>query len=385
MIRPIRLRAKTLLILLAAVSAVMLLLAGMTGFSWWPSASASPAAPAGPLPPASAVAAAWQSAQARGGYHFTSDVVQVTVPEATLTNVGRRSEQEQVYLEGQTDLRRQSMDLKVWSDSLENGGSVLVPESGLEVQVAGGKTRTRRGNGPWDESTDLTGGYAPQGDFLAYLAAMKDVTVLGSETRHGLAYTRYAFQLDGPAFARYSRDQMQQAMWARGDLPPNVQLEISSRNAEMTGDGELWVGEDGLPLRQILRLHFPVEREEQVSAQISVNFYDYAEQTPAAAALLVNDPAALWGLLAPYLPAGVIATVCLAGVVLFFLYRRKRLVEVVVAVTMSLLLVLSPVLINAAASALLGRAARPGCRPRVCRSRSGYRREPARFLSREYF
>ena len=49
-------------------------------------------------------------------------------------------------------------------------------------------------------------------------------------------------------------------------------------------------------------------------------------------------------LLAPYLPAGVIATVCLAGVFLFFLYRRKRLVEVVVAVTMSLLLVLSPVL-----------------------------------------
>lgn len=36
-----------------------------------------------------------------------------------------------------------------------------------------------------------------------------------------------------------------------------VQLELSPYNAAMTGDGELWVGEDGLPLRQILRWRFP--------------------------------------------------------------------------------------------------------------------------------
>ena len=46
--------------------------------------------------------------------------------------------------------------------------------------------------------------------------AMRDVTPAGEEASHGLTYTRYTFTMDGLAFARYSRDQMQQAMRARG-------------------------------------------------------------------------------------------------------------------------------------------------------------------------
>lgn len=76
---------------------------------------------------------------------------------------------------------------------------------------------------------------------------------VGEETSHGLAYTRYTFTIDGLTFARYSRDQMQQAMRARGDSPATMQLEVSADHAQMTGDGELWVGADGLPLRQITR------------------------------------------------------------------------------------------------------------------------------------
>lgn len=345
MIRLNRLRAKTLLSAFALIATFCLFLVGASIFLFWPTASASSGTPIDPVDPTRAVTAAWQRAQARGGYHFSVDVVQVTVPAATLTNVGRRSTQEQIYLEGQTELPSGSMDLRIWSDSLDNGGSILVPESGLEVQVVDGKTRTRRGTGPWEESSSLTDGYAPQGDFLAYLAAMKDVTLLGSATRHGLAYTRYGFQIDGPAFARYSRDQMQQALAARGDLPAGVQLELSPYNAAMTGDGELWVGADGLPLRQILRLRFPAERDEQLSAQIAVNFFDYAEQTSAAVTLL-NAPAALGALVAPYLPGSLIMTISLAGVLLLMLYRRRRVVEVGVAVSMSLLLVLTPLLTN---------------------------------------
>lgn len=181
MIRTNRLRAVILLSAFALIATFCLFLVGSTTFSRWPTASASVGAPVAPIDPTRVGDRGRQRpAEEHGGYHFSVDVVQVTVPEATLTNVGRRSTQEEVYLEGQADLQRQSMALKVWSDSLANGGSVLVPESGLEVQFVDGKTRTRRGNEPWTESANVTDGYAPQGDFLAYLAAMKDVTSLAT-------------------------------------------------------------------------------------------------------------------------------------------------------------------------------------------------------------
>ncbi|MBI1296143.1 hypothetical protein GC175_14410 [bacterium] len=291
------------------------------------------------------VTAAWQRAQESGSYHFSSDVIQVTIPEATLTNVGRRSIQEQVYLEGETDLRAGSMQIKLWTDSLDQGGSVLVPESGLEVTVADGKTRTRRGNGPWEESTGFTHGYAPQGDFLAYLAAMRDVHLLGTETKHGLTYTRYAFTIDGPSFAAYSRDQMQKAMRQRGDLPPNVQLEVSPYNAQMTGDGELWVGEDGLPLRQILNLRFPPQNQESVSAQIAVNFFDYGQPAPSPLAALMR-PQMLGPMLTSFLATTLLLAVIVVGALTLVFFRRKTLVQAGVAVSMSVILVVMPLLTN---------------------------------------
>lgn len=68
-----------------------------------------------------------------------------------------------------------------------------------------------------------------------------------------LTYTRYSFGVDGPALARYTRDQMQAALLARGDIPAGSQLPISLQTAQLSRDGELWLGADGLPLRQILR------------------------------------------------------------------------------------------------------------------------------------
>jgi len=291
------------------------------------------------------VQAAWQRAQESGSYHFTGDVTQVTVPAATLTNVGRRSQQENVYLEGQTDLAARSMNLRLWTDSLANGGSVLIPETGLQVQVTDGKTQIRRGNDDWQESNGLTDGYAPQGDFLAYLAAMRDVIRVGEESSHSLTYTRYTFTIDGPAFAKYSRDQMQRAMQARGDLPANVQLEVSAYNAQMTGDGELWIGADGLPLRQIIRLRFPPQNGEQVSAQIGVNFYDFGQGVGTSLAALLQ-PSQLWSLLSSYFAAGLTLAFVAGGGLILVLFRRRWMVQAGIAVGMSILLVVSPLLTN---------------------------------------
>ncbi len=289
------------------------------------------------------VTQAWLAAKDQGAYHFTSDVIQVTVPEATLTNVGRRSVQEQIYLEGQTDLRDQSMTLRVWTDSLADGGSILIPESGMDVQIADGETQARRGSGPWQSVDGFTDGYAPQGDFLAYLAAMKDVRTIGTESSHGLTYTRYGFTVDGPAFALFSRNQMQEAMHASGELPLNMQLAVSDYQAQMTGDGELWIGEDGLPLRQILRLHFPAQEGKQISAQITANFYDYGRNGATVLSFL-TQPALLLPMLSPYISFSIALFIVLGGSLALIMFRRKRLVETIIAVSMSLLLVLTPVM-----------------------------------------
>src|SRR5262245_38481608 len=75
------------------------------------------------------VTAAWERARTAGSYHFTSDVTQVTLPLATLGNVGRTSRTEKLHLEGQNDLRADQMAFTLWSE----GGSVLQAESGLSV------------------------------------------------------------------------------------------------------------------------------------------------------------------------------------------------------------------------------------------------------------
>ncbi len=43
----------------------------------------------------------------------------------------------------------------------------------------------------------------------------------------------------------------------------------------MTGEGELWVRPDGLPMRQIVTTHFPQANDTRTDATITVDFSDY--------------------------------------------------------------------------------------------------------------
>lgn len=214
------------------------------------------------------VQAAWQRARDAGSYQFTADVLQHTIPLPTVTNAGRRSRQDALRLEGQTNLREQQMRLTVWSQ----GGSTLNAESGVEVRIEGDRAFARRGNGSWEAIDDFTGVFAPEGDFLAFLAAAEDITHAGTETRAGLTFTRYTFRVNGPGFAAYVRDQMEKHMAQRGELPPGVTLDLPRAYVGMTGAGEVWVDADGLPLRQILRLQFPAQNDHRVEAEVTVDF-----------------------------------------------------------------------------------------------------------------
>lgn len=236
-----------------------------------------PTAAAAFLPGGNPVIAAWQAAQARGAYHFESDLTQTTTPLATLTNVGKASREQRFRLEGDNNLTAQSMNLRLWA----NEGNLAQTRSGVEVRVADGKTQTRKwdvsGEGEWQAAQDFTNAVAPAGDFMAWLAGLRNLQTLGSETKAGFTYTRYGFDLDGPTIATHLRDQMQAALQQKGELPSGIQLQAPEQYAQMIGTGQLWVRADGLPLRQIIDVQFPAERDEVTTARIDTTFGDFAD------------------------------------------------------------------------------------------------------------
>ncbi len=248
-----------------------LILFGILGGSWWRQQQTVAAA-------ANPVNAAWAQARARGAYHFASDMTQVTTPLASLTTVGRTSRETDLHMEGATDLRAATMNLHLWTQE----ASVSQPNSGVEVRVLDGKTQMRQSGGAWQDAGDVMGGMAPSGDFLTFLAGMREIKTLGTETRAGVTFTRYSFQLDGPAIANYVRIQLEATLQKSGQLPPGLEVQAPTSYAQMTGSGELWVDGNGLPLRQTLDLQFPAQGGEVITANIMTHFSDFAKARPVA-------------------------------------------------------------------------------------------------------
>lgn len=288
------------------------------------------------------VRAAWQLARQAGNYHFAADIVQTTLPRVTVTNAGRRSRQDTLRLEGEADLQAQTMHLRLWSQ----GGSPLLPESGAEVQVANGTTYARQGGSAWEEVNDFTGLFAPAGDFLSYLAGVRNIQDAGSEARAGVRFTRYTFDLNGPVFAEYMREQLQQQMAAEGKLPPGLSFDAPRMFAEMTGEGELWVRTDGLPLRQILRLQFPEQGGEQVSGEITVSFAEFAPLPAFSSERLAQ--ALQMGLqnFATHVPTGIALGLMLMLAGAMIRWRHSRRLGTVLAVVLCGIILSEPVLMN---------------------------------------
>ncbi len=298
--------------------------------------------------------AAWDRVQAAGSYHFSSDVTQTTTPSASVLNAGRRSQTDQIYLEGMADLDATAMEFRLWSEN----GSLLQDGSSLSARVADGKTYTKQNEGEWVEASDFTQSLAPAGDFMSYLVAARDVTDLGQETRAGLTFTRYAFTLDGPTFARSVQQQMADAMRLKGDVPDGIRFEAPSYYSDMTGHGELWVGQDGLPIRQQLALQFPAQNDEAVSAHITVNFsrFGYAQNEKIAGSETGAGSAtgpiiallATFGKAAQDLPVNLslVATTLLTLLLMTAIvyYRRARLLQRAISIAVIGSFLVGPVL-----------------------------------------
>ncbi len=120
----------------------------------------------------SELVAAWRNVQIAGRYEFSADVTQKTIPLPSVTNVGRGSSQQRIYMEGSNQIQEETLQLAMWS----NGGSVLQPDTAYQVEVIDGHTRTKIGNEPWRDSESVPSSFAPNGNPFSFLVAATDVT-----------------------------------------------------------------------------------------------------------------------------------------------------------------------------------------------------------------
>lgn len=237
------------------------------------------------------VEAAWQRARAAGAYSFDADVSQQSIPLTTVTNVGRRNVETRFYMEGDTNLSEQQLNLRLWSQ----GGSLFNGQGGVEIRVDGDRTFVRNGE-EWEEVDDLTNLFAPDSDFMAYLAAAENIRRHADAADEGQVADgafrpiRYTFDIDGPRFGRYLRDQIQSQMTQRGELPAGVMLEIPQQYVEMTGSGEIWLDAVGYPVRQTLDLSFPPQGDQdaRIEAAVKVSFSGFPAPSPEPANALAG-------------------------------------------------------------------------------------------------
>jgi hypothetical protein len=239
----------------------------------------------------SEIQTAWQTARSTGGYSFRADLIERAIPLAQTSNVGRTSKEYTYHLEGVTsglnafDASARKFEMSFW----DNGGAVADPKTAAQFQLTNGKAMARRGDTDWEQVDDISSGFAPDGDFMAFLAGAKNIVNAGSETRWGgtepgsvpppISFTRYTFDIDGTGFAMFVRDQLQARMRERGELPYAMNLEMPAQYEHMTGSGELWVRENGLPLRQKIIAHFPppsAQDDSRTDYEFTVDFFDYA-------------------------------------------------------------------------------------------------------------
>ncbi len=236
---------------------------------------------------------AWELAQKSGRYDFRSVVEQTTYPRPSITNGGAQPSVQNVALEGQLDAIEEELALTVWNDVSFN------PDTGVAVRVQNGNAYSRRGQNEWQEVDGLTDLIVPGGDPLGFLAGLKNVTVGTTRTTpiadaaptEGTA-TQYLFDLDGPAFATYMQAQLERQLREQGKLPPGMQLSMADAYRTMTGTGELWLNEAGLPIQMALDADFPAQGEqERVTVTITSTFFNYdMERLGLATTSFVESP-----------------------------------------------------------------------------------------------
>ncbi|NOZ04951.1 MAG: hypothetical protein GXP41_01170, partial [Chloroflexi bacterium] len=310
-----------------------------------------------PSPAEREVQAAWRRAQQAGAYHFATDILQTTYLAPRVTNVGRSSRQDTLHIEGETNLPDRTMQMALW----QNGGSVLNPGDGVEIRIKGDQAYGRQSGGAWQKMDNISTSFAPGNDLLAYLAGAKNVKRVASSveredtSRSTLHAARYTFDVDGPAFGRYLRDQLERYLQENGELPAGLTLDVSNQYRSIIGHGEVWIDSDGLPQHLTVHLEYPQQPNgERITADIKTDFAQFdrgflAQSTPSSSAPLSGALARLdlsralgsWGHTGTQ--AGLLALFALLTLMMIA-YRESKKVYTAVALAVTISTVVTPLL-----------------------------------------
>ncbi|HEX8683017.1 MAG TPA: LamG-like jellyroll fold domain-containing protein, partial [Ardenticatenaceae bacterium] len=330
---------------------------------------------AAPVTDAQHLQQVWRAANDSGQYDYDSAVRQTTRTTPQLENVGRPDHIEHVAVQGKVDRLAETMTLR-----LEQGsdGSQRSIEMKVEQGTAFGRLTP---DAEWTEVEGQVDLFAPGGDPLGYLAAVENVRILAATEagEEGFLYqellpeastegmTRYRFDLNGVRYAEFMRERMEGQLRQKGELPAGVNLDLVRAYVEMEGTGELWVGPDGLPLRQSVHLRFPPESgaTEWVEADITTTFGEWGAISGLSLlrepGRLLREPASLFVLSAGTtrrLTVGLSSILAvIASVLLLVQHRQSRRLYAAFAAAMVLSILGGPLMQTQQASAFYDRVA----------------------------
>ena len=217
----------------------------------------------------------WQQARDIGNYQFNASALQTSHPTPRIENVGRGPEQSLLLASGLVNMPDEQMEL-----NLQSGGRSLM------VQMVDGFAYGRTdADDEWVELQDPDMIFAPGNDVMGFSSAAVNIAEVDNwqETleldsitavRTAKADTMYTFDISGLRFAEYMRQQAEIQMLNDGEMHPGMELGLAQHFVDMTGQGQLWVNEQGLPVYQTLHLEFPPDRGamERVEADIITEF-----------------------------------------------------------------------------------------------------------------
>jgi len=305
----------------------------------------------------------WKRVQKADAYRFTARIEMTLIPRATSDMIGQTDQRVTLRLDGEQFAPDHSRaTLRLADDPA--APALHIEQQGRRVTVTQGDQRLER-DLPLDPAT-LTS------SFLHLLAAATDVRELPPESA-ALSMTddasratqdhpikredvkritphvsRFAFRVDGSRLAQIYAEKVADEL-RRAAQVPDLDVTLPAAVAGTVGTGELWVGENGLPLRQVLDLDLPAASDYYAArAHIVI---DYTFPQNAAATNSAARARVLPGL--PALPA-ITFPISLTEFFLFLLsvalacaliaYRTHRRAYAIVAISLSIIIVITPVL-----------------------------------------
>ncbi len=234
--------------------------------------------PAATPSPQEALHHAWKQAQAAGAYRFTADTEQTLIPRPIPGMIGQTDQRVDTRITGEVTLPDYArMTLQFEGAGLNEEPLTLIQDGAESYVVKDGEKIAV------DNPASLS---SPTADYLGYLAAAENVQII-AEAEGASQFTRFSYDINGQLFAEYVRDQIQAEL--QGEVPAGVRLEPSPLLAAMSGQGELWVDEAGMPVRQIVDLDMPGVTEEYDARVHMVVDFDFTQAVAASGAKTPQD------------------------------------------------------------------------------------------------